>query len=270
MTIQFYKFQGTGNDFILIDDRDSAFAQDEKMIERLCDRRFGIGADGLILLQQHPDTDFYMKYFNSDGKESSMCGNGGRCISAFYHFIGHSQTVLTFMATDGLHQATVKPISFGKYDVELGMKAVKDYENIQEDIALNTGSPHYVRFSHDAVNDADLIAIAHQIRYNDIYQKEGINVNIVNEMATNHIRIRTYERGVENETLSCGTGATACAIALAIKNKLSSGNYDIKTEVAGGTLNIRYHYDNQANSFNHIQLCGPAEFVFSGEIKSNF
>ena len=270
MTIKFYKFQGTGNDFIIIDDRDLAFKQDEQVIEKLCNRRFGIGADGLILLQNHPEADFFMKYFNSDGKESSMCGNGGRCISAFYHFLGNVKQVVSFLATDGPHEATVKLLSTGKYEVELGMKDVSHFQHIVDDIVLNTGSPHYVRFKQDDITGCNLIEIAQQIRYNDTYKQTGINVNLVNEIDPNHIRIRTYERGVENETLSCGTGATASAIALALKNKLISGNYEIKTDVAGGTLVIRYQYDSQSNSFSQVQLCGPAHFVFSGEIAANF
>lgn len=264
MNIRFYKYQGTGNDFIMIDDREKTFPADNKeLIERLCDRRFGIGADGLILLQPHPSTDFYMQYFNSDGRESSMCGNGGRCIVAFANQMKAIPNRTRFMAIDGVHEAT-----YAKARVELKMNDVNQIEARPDEVfVLNTGSPHYVAFKHNDIDAAEIITSAKAIRYNNEFKADGININFVNVLGPESIHIRTYERGVEDETLSCGTGVTASALAFALRNRFVSGEYTIHVRVMGGWLEVTFKYDSATSAFSDVWLKGPATFVYEGEIE---
>lgn len=259
MLLQFYKYQGTGNDFIIIDNRNRNFdITDNSVVEKLCNRRFGIGADGLMLLQNMTGYDFEMVYYNSDGRPSSMCGNGGRCIAAFAQTLGIIKDKAYFMATDGEHEAKINQNYVG-----LKMNNVSKIEMGADYCFLNTGSPHYVEFVNN-VEDFDVFTKGKAIRNNDRFKSEGTNVNFV-EKKYNELFVRTYERGVEAETFSCGTGVTAAALAASLKSVSTAQEYcDIRT--LGGNLKVKFikHSDN---SFTDIWLEGPAEFVFKGEIK---
>ena len=259
MTIPFFKYQGTGNDFILIDQRETQYLTRAEVdaIERLCNRRFGIGADGLILLQNLKGYDFEMIYFNSDGRESSMCGNGGRCIVAFAKHLGVMENKAHFLAIDGEHEALVRSDGW----VELKMTDVKSVENGSDFYYLNTGSPHYITFVKD-VNKVNIFEQGRAIRYNDRFKAEGTNVNFV-ETTDQGITVATYERGVEDETLSCGTGVTAAAIAYYLKSGKNIATR-VLIQVKGGRLEVRFEPDG--NGFTNIWLCGPAELVFEGDI----
>jgi diaminopimelate epimerase len=257
MTIPFYKYQGTGNDFILIDDREEAFSDlTQPQIAQLCDRRFGIGADGLILLQVQEGYDFRMKYFNADGNESTMCGNGGRCIVRFAFDLKIIGDTTLFIAIDGSHDAQVE-----NDIIKLKMKDVNDVRQIDDYFILNTGSPHYVTL----VNDADAVNVffeGKKVRNSPAFKSEGINVNFV-EQQENGIKVRTYERGVENETYSCGTGVVASAIVNSL-NKSLEGNHLISVTTLGGNLSVAL--DKHDNRFSDVWLNGPAAFVFKGEV----
>ena len=258
MQYTFYKYQGTGNDFVMIDNRDLHFPKkDASLIEKLCDRRFGIGADGLILLENDESTDFRMVYYNSDGNESSMCGNGGRCLVAFAKQLGIIDTETTFIATDGLHFATINDAGI----VSLQMKDVDEVHENETHVFLNTGSPHHVQLVED-LHIFDVRNEGSKIRYSDLYGEAGSNVNFVSQMDENKFRLRTYERGVEDETLSCGTGATAVAIAMRATGKTNSSIIELQVE--GGKLEVSFVEKN--GIFSHVFLKGPATFVFKGEI----
>jgi diaminopimelate epimerase len=221
----------------------------------LCDRRFGIGADGLILLESDVDTDFRMVYYNSDGNESSMCGNGGRCLVAFAKSLNLIENKTTFIATDGLHHATIL-----KSDtVSLQMKDVNEVKINSEYVFLNTGSPHHVTLVNDLEN-YDVKTNGAEIRYSDLYGKAGSNVNFVSQISDNHFRLRTYERGVEDETLSCGTGATATAIAMNAIGKTNANTIDL--DVEGGKLKVSF--DKKTTVYSNVFLEGKATFVFEG------
>ena len=258
--IPFFKYQGTGNDFILIDQRETPYLTRAEVdaIERLCNRRFGIGADGLILLQNLKGYDFEMIYFNSDGRESSMCGNGGRCIVAFAKQLGVIENKAHFLAIDGEHDAVVCSDGW----VELKMTDVKSVENGADFYYLNTGSPHYINFVKD-VKVVNIFEQGRAIRYNDRFKVEGTNVNFV-ETTDQGITVATYERGVEDETLSCGTGVTAAAIAHYLKSGKNIATR-VPIQVKGGRLEVRFEPDGAG--FKNIWLCGPAELVFEGRIK---
>lgn len=284
--MQFYKYQGAGNDFILVDQRQNQWLNRSatKAIAFLCDRHFGIGADGLILLQGHPQLDFEMVYFNADGRESTMCGNGGRCIAAFAKHldIKPQKDAYIFMAIDGEHQALL-PHSTGPGGewVELKMSAVSQVEvlhpspqsessepgllsKMAPDYVLNTGSPHFVRFVSDP-DTLDVVQEGRAIRYSERFEQDGINVNFVRETA-GQLLIRTYERGVEDETLACGTGVTAAAIAWFRNSRQPAGHADIPVTAKGGDLKVHFTA-NPDGSFTDIWLCGPAQCVFKGEIE---
>jgi diaminopimelate epimerase len=262
--IKFSKYQGTGNDFILIDNRPRLAKLSQAEIAHLCHRRFGIGADGLILLQNHPEADFEMVYYNSDGNPSSMCGNGGRCISAFAAEIGiESPTgVLKFMAVDGMHEAVLEQKlgsqnSLGGYQVNLKMQDVKDVVLRESYAILNTGSPHFVIRVND-VDKVDIIKQAHAVRYSDQFKEKGINVNFLQQV-DKIISVRTYERGVEDETYSCGTGVVACAIT----SFLFTGNPPAHIKTKGGLLHVTFKTDDKLH-FSDIHLIGPAVKVYEG------
>ena len=256
--MKFYKYQGTGNDFVMIDNRLESFPKNNtKLIESLCDRRFGIGADGLILLENDNSTDFKMVYYNSDGNESSMCGNGGRCLVAFAKSLNVINNEATFIATDGLHNATIDENGI----VSLQMKDVDEVKIESEYVFLNTGSPHHVTLVNDLEN-FNVKENGATIRYSDLYGKVGSNVNFVNQLSENHFALRTYERGVEDETLSCGTGATATAIAMNAIGKTNSNAIDINVE--GGKLKVTF--EKSEKGFEKVFLIGPATFVFEGTI----
>lgn len=257
MKLNCYKYQGTGNDFVLLDNRDNSILLSTEQIKWLCDRRFGIGADGLMLLELAPNVDFKMVYYNSDGNESSMCGNGGRCITAFAKQIGVIKNEAKFLAIDGLHEAKIS-----EDWVSLKMNDVRKIEVGDDYFYLNTGSPHYVKFVSD-VENLDVYAEGKKIRYNTRFEAEGTNVNFI-EKKENELFVRTYERGVENETLSCGTGVTAAALVAAIGGvSTTKNNCVIKT--LGGNLNVKFEKVLE-NTFYNIWLEGPATFVFKTEI----
>ena len=256
--MKFYKYQGTGNDFVMIDNRLENFPKNNtKLIESLCNRRFGIGADGLILLENDNSTDFKMVYYNSDGNESSMCGNGGRCLVAFAKSLNVINNEATFIATDGLHNATIDENGI----VSLQMKDVNEVKIESEYVFLNTGSPHHVTLVNDLEN-YNVKENGATIRYSDLYGKVGSNVNFVKQLSETHFALRTYERGVEDETLSCGTGATATAIAMNAIGKTNSNAIDINVE--GGKLKVIF--EKSEKGFEKVFLIGPATFVFEGEI----
>lgn len=261
MKLTFYKFHGTGNDFIMVDNRSLSFSKNDTiLINRLCHRRFGIGADGLILLElpEVEGEDFKMVYYNSDGNQSSMCGNGGRCLVAFAKFLNIIENEAIFTAIDGKHEAVVQDgiVSLKMQDVVA--------ENINEaEIFLNTGSPHHIIFSEE-VGDIDVKSEGAAIRYSDKYEKAGgTNVNFVQQTDGGTFLVRTYERGVEDETYSCGTGVTAVALASHALGRTSLSSIKLKTP--GGELEVSY--EKKENTYQNIWLKGPAEFVFKGEVK---
>ncbi len=259
MTIPFFKYQGTGNDFVLIDQRHEQFLsrKDTTIIEKICDRKFGVGADGLMLLQSKDGYDFEMIYFNADGNESSMCGNGGRCIVAFAKYLHAIENQCHFWAIDGAHDAKIN--EEGDY-VELKMIDVRQIERGDDFYLMNTGSPHFVQFVTE-MSDINIFEEGKKIRYSERFAKEGINVNFVEEKE-NTIEVTTYERGVEDETLSCGTGVTAAAIAFAQKN---SQFETINISTKGGKLAVRLENDGYIG-YKNIWLCGAANLVFEGNI----
>lgn len=258
MMIKFYKYQGTGNDFVIIDNRSLFFPKENvSVIAKLCDRRFGIGADGLILLENDNLSDFRMVYYNSDGNESSMCGNGGRCIVAFAKKLGLIKSETKFNATDGLHYATVDEND----QVALQMIDVKEIKTNRNTIFLNTGSPHHVELVEN-LNNFDVYQEGKKIRYSDLYQDGGTNVNFVEQTDEQSFRLRTYERGVEDETLSCGTGATAVALGMHYTKKTKKTS--IKLFVEGGELEVSFEPNGTA--YTNVFLKGSATFVFEGTI----
>lgn len=258
MKIPFYKYQGTGNDFIMIDNRDLSFPkQNTELVKKMCDRRFGIGGDGLILLEKHPEYDFQMVYYNSDGNESTMCGNGGRCLVAFARFLEVFKEKTIFNAIDGLHEAKIN-----QNIVKLKMIDVQEIKSIEQDYELNTGSPHYVQYVEN-VEQLNVYQAGYNIRNSTAYQKEGINVNFVSKISENEIFVRTYERGVEDETYSCGTGVTASCLTWMLKfNKK-----EVSVKTLGG--NLKVYAEKTTNGFKNIWLEGPAQQVFEGIFKIN-
>lgn len=259
MNTHFYKYQGAGNDFILIDHRaGSVIDIDYELVKKLCDRRFGIGADGLMLLSAHEEYDFEMLYFNSDGHPGSMCGNGGRCIVAFAKHLGIIDKETNFLAVDGAHYAK---ISENGTWVDLQMIDIDNISRDGEAYVLNTGSPHYVTLQSN-LKDFDVYKNGKAIRNNSTYQEKGINVNFVEEHA-DHLFVRTFERGVEDETYACGTGVTAVALSMA-KHHNQTGHIQTPVKVLGGDLKISFDYDGKR--FSNVFLCGPAEQVFEGDL----
>lgn len=258
MQLKFYKYQGTGNDFVIIDGMKEAINLTNEQVAKLCDRKFGIGADGLMIMAPSEVADFKMVYYNSDGNQSTMCGNGGRCISSFAQHMGYVEDSTTFDAIDGLHQAKLLPNGI----VELEMINVDSVQCEKSVFVLNTGSPHYVSFTED--RDVDIVKFGKEIRYSDTYKEEGINVNVVNRLKDS-IAIKTYERGVEDETLSCGTGVTAAAIASVIKSELM-GSQTIPVKAKGGELYVKFNRKGEF-LFEDIWLCGPTKMVFKGQVE---
>lgn len=255
----FYKYQGTGNDFVMLDNRQKTFPKNNtNLIKQLCDRRFGIGADGLILLENHPKYDFTMVYYNSDGNESSMCGNGGRCLVAFAKQLGVISEKAEFEAVDGYHFATIDADN----TVSLQMIDVTEVNRKEDYTFLNTGSPHHIVEVTD-VTTVNVKEEGAKVRYSELYGKAGSNVNFVNQEDADTFTVRTYERGVEDETLSCGTGVTAVAIAMYANGKTSSNKVNLNVE--GGKLAVRFNENN--GKYSDVFLIGPATFVFKGEIE---
>ena len=259
MKLTFYKYHGTGNDFIIIDNyHQAAPPLSGKQIKDICSRHFGVGADGLMFLCKKEGYDFEMQYYNSDGKSSSMCGNGGRCLVKFAHHLGIHKDVYHFTAMDGGHEAELE--SDGT--VSLKMQDVHKVEVHASHAILNTGSPHFIKFAAD-VDEIDVVSTGREIRYSDAFKAEGINVSFVESIGEDSIYMRTYERGVEDETLSCGTGVTAAALISAHND---NGFNTVEVKTPGGRLSVEFDkVDDQ--HFENIWLCGPAEFVFKGEIE---
>lgn len=253
--ISFFKYQGAGNDFIMIDNRSLHFPKEKELIARMCHRRFGIGADGLILLENDADTDFRMVYYNSDGSESTMCGNGGRCIVRFAYDIGIIANQTVFNAVDGKHCAE-------KVGEEINLQMIDVQEIVSNEdgsVFLNSGSPHHLKFVEN-LDLYDIVTYGKEIRYSERYAPNGTNVNIVAPIAEDHLVIRTYERGVEDETLACGTGATAAAIAWHSIGKTTAQK--IILEAKGGALEVTFN--DEKGAYTNVFLKGGATAVFEG------
>lgn len=259
MQLEFYKYQGAGNDFVMIDNRSGFFPKENtQLVAHLCDRRFGIGGDGLILLENDSDTDFKMVYYNSDGNQSSMCGNGGRCLVAFAKDLEVIEDKTTFIATDGLHHASFEDNGL----VSLQMIDVPTIAIKNDHSFLNTGSPHHVQMVED-LEHYNIKEEGAAIRYGELYGAAGSNINFVKKIDDTTFRLRTYERGVEDETLACGTGATAVAIAMNATGQTNATAINVNVE--GGKLVVSF--DKGENGFTNVFLKGPAEFVFKGTIE---
>ncbi len=259
MKITFNKYQGAGNDFIIIDNRKGVInPSDSEFINRLCDRKFGIGADGLILISNTPGYNFEMTYFNSDGFEGTMCGNGGRCAADFAIKEGIAPEKLTFKAIDGRHEAIAE-----NGLIRLLMNDVKETRQINGNYFINTGSPHYIVFTRD-VATFDVYGEGKKLRWSKDFPPGGTNVNFA-EPSGDGIFVRTFERGVEDETLSCGTGVTASAIAAFLSGHFGSNKVNVRTK--GGDLRVEFRKEGEV--ITDIWLCGPATFVFKGEIEGD-
>ena len=251
MEIPFFKYQGAGNDFVMLDNRQGAISLSKEEVARMCHRRFGIGADGLILIEATAEADFYMRYFNADGGESSFCGNGGRCSVSFAHFLGMISDITRFEAADGLHEGFIDGedlIRLKMCDTGLPQKTAQGY-------FLDTGSPHLIVFCENP-DEVDVFSVGRNLRKQA--GPEGVNVNFVSVFGDN-IRIRTYERGVEDETLSCGTGVTAAVLTAQLVFNLAE---KVRAETRGGTLEVRSR--NTGHGFESVFLSGPAGQVFAG------
>ncbi len=259
--IHFYKYHGAGNDFILIDGRENLPELSSQQIKSICDRHFGVGADGLMYLLKSDDFDFEMKYFNSNGLEGSMCGNGGRCIVSFAFDRGIKKPSFRFIASDGEHFAEILKSNGNIKFIRLKMQDVHEIEKIDEHLVLNTGSPHYLTFCK-SISGKNVVAAGKAIRNSEKFKEKGINVNFI-EQKGNHLFVRTYERGVENETLACGTGVTAAAIGAYLKSSDKYNNYQIQT--LGGALQVSFQ--EEKNKFINVFLEGPAEYVFKGSVQ---
>jgi len=260
MTLTFWKYQGTGNDFILFDNREGIVpSMSTAQVKHLCNRHFGIGADGLMLLNRHPQYDFEMIYYNTDGNISTMCGNGGRCMIRFAYDLGIHQYTYKFMAADGLHEGEIDTNNF---HIRLKMSDVHDVELNHGQAILNTGSPHFVKFVH-GLEEVDVLESGQLIRYSKPFAEHGINVNFVETIDEDTIHVRTYERGVEDETLSCGTGVTAAAL-MSAHNQQGFNKVNIKTP--GGMLSVEFEKKGDSH-FENIWLAGPATPVFKGFVE---
>lgn len=259
--LPFYKYHGTGNDFIMVDQRRDHYLKgdEQALIARLCHRHFGVGADGLILLQLREGYDFEMVYFNADGRPSSMCGNGARCTVAFANALGIHKSDYHFLAPDGPHRARKR--ANGWIDIE--MKPVGSIEAGEGFYYLDTGSPHYVRFVPD-IQEVDVVREGRAVRYAERFRAKGTNVNFVTR-ALNRLDVATYERGVEDETLSCGTGVTAAALAAAQESNRPAGEHCWPIRTKGGQLEVCFE-KAPLGTFRNIWLCGPAQYVFQGHL----
>ena len=259
MTLHFYKYQGTGNDFIVADNRKNELALTTEQINNLCDRRFGIGADGLMLLNQIAGFDFEMKYYNADGKPGTMCGNGGRCMTKFAYHLGIHRELYRFLASDGVHEAEIDMDGI----VSVRMKDVTTFRKFHTDFIVDTGSPHYIKMTTN-VMDLDVFKKGSEIRHSKEFEEEGINVNFVEQAEeVDKIIVRTYERGVEDETLSCGTGVTAAAL-VCYHNE--NGFNEVEVTTLGGKLSVEFDKTDEYK-FENIWLCGPAEKIFEGTVE---
>lgn len=253
-SLPFYKYQGTGNDFVIVDNREGLFDAPGERIRQLCERRTGIGADGLILLEHSDLGDFRMVYYNADGKLSTLCGNGGRCLVSFAARLGLAGNEVEFEAIDGLHRARIEEDM-----VTLFMSDVERVDEKYLGYFVDTGSPHYVQVM-DELSGWNVNGQGRRIRFEQ-FGPEGANINFVQVLDTGRIQVRTYERGVEAETLSCGTGVTAASIALHAKGQLNKDEIEIQTP--GGILRVGFDRDS-GGGYRNIYLKGPATFVYEG------
>lgn len=268
MKIHFFKYQATGNDFVIIDNRDQQVRFSTEQIQLICDRKFGIGADGLMLIEGHPSADFLLTYYNSDGSQS-LCGNGSRAAVTMAIRLGIVRQTASFEAYDGLHEAQLLPNS---QEIRLKMNDVSEVKAYGSDYFIHTGSPHYIRFVDDVAN-FPVVEEGRKLRYSELFQPGGTNVNFVQRLPDGSIFVRTYERGVEDETLSCGTGVTACALAASLHSLESP----VRVKTKGGHLSVEFksgHYglsvDRSASAspaFTSIFLVGPAKMVFEGDLE---
>ncbi len=256
MLLHFYKYQGTGNDFVIVDNREGHIQFTNEQVAFLCNRHFGIGADGLMLLNNHNNYDFEMVYYNADGALGSMCGNGGRCLTKFAFDKGIKPPAFKFIASDGEHDAVIDNNGW----VHLKMIDINEVSYQNDATVLNTGSPHYVKPVSN-IDSFDVYNNGKNIRYNEVFKENGINVNFV-EWKQNELFVRTYERGVENETFSCGTGVTAAAIAMSSE---SIGEQESKIKTLGGNLLIKFNKVD-AQHFTNVWLCGPATLIYEGQV----
>ena len=265
--INFFKYNSAGNDFIIIDNRLEEFSVDTKLIRKLCNRNFGIGADGLILLESHNQSNYFMNYFNSDGLPASLCGNGSMCCGHFasrLNILTNSDLSFkgSFATREGAFDIVVKENNL----VCVNMPPVLDFSMINNDIIINTGSPHYIKFAKK-LESLDVNKEGADIRYSQKFLPNGINVTFV-EQNDSDIFIRTYERGVESETLSCGTGVVAAAISMWIQKMIHIKN-DIIIRTKGGVLNVSFKYNDRTKTFFDINLSNRVECVFQGQISSS-
>jgi diaminopimelate epimerase len=260
MKVPFFKYQGTGNDFILIDQRKHDYQLNREQIEKLCDRRFGIGADGLILLNQREGYDFEMKTYNADGNESSMCGNGGRTLVQFANDLGiqpsSPEKGYRFIAIDGEHEALIQNSL-----VHLKMQDVLEVKNTPAGKSLNTGSPHLVCQVQN-LDQLDVFTEGRTLRHSPLFAPAGTNVNFV-ENQNGALKIRTFERGVEDETLSCGTGIIAAALTSADH---PVGQHEVSLQARGGLIRVRFEKAKD-QSFRQVWLIGPAQMTFQGSVE---
>jgi diaminopimelate epimerase len=263
MNVEFYKYQATGNDFVILDNREAHMSFTKEQVQKICDRKFGIGADGLMLIEPHPTVDFNLQYYNSDGSES-LCGNGSRAAVAFASTLGLVNGKAIFNAYDGVHDAELLPSGI----VRLKMKDVNEVQKKEADFFINTGSPHLIRFVSN-VQNYPVYAEGKSLRYSKEFEPGGVNVNFIQLLNDNTIFVRTYERGVENETLSCGTGVTAAALAVSYLGFSSP----VKIKTLGGDLSVEFSFrpsglsSGHAGTFTEIYLIGPAKMVFKGELE---
>lgn len=258
MTLTFAKYHATGNDFILIENRLGNIRLSVKQIELLCHRRFGVGADGLILIEPHTQADFYLNYYNADGSQS-LCGNGSRAAVHFAHQLGIRKNPVVFAAYDGHHEATILPDG----QIRIQLHTVSRFDEFQDGIFIDTGSPHFIRWVTDVLK-YPVVQEGRDIRFSERFKKGGgTNVNFAELLPGNALNVRTYERGVEDETLSCGTGVTACALAAALQHGYTSPAV-ISTQ--GGTLKVEFDFNAADKIFQNIYLTGPVAEVFTGQI----
>ena len=255
-TIHFHKYQATGNDFVIIDNRETKLSLTKEQITTICHPKFGVGADGLMLVENHPSLNFHLEYFNSDGTQS-LCGNGCRAAVQFASQLGLVNGSAKFTAFDGPHAAEILPDS----NIRLKMSDVSECQSIGDDFFINTGSPHYIRFV-TGINDYPVYDEGRKIRYDQRFHPGGTNANFVELQNANTIFVRTYERGVENETLSCGTGITAAALVASLKGYTSP----VSIKTLGGALTVEFK-SGQAGTFHEIYLIGPAKMVFKGQLE---
>lgn len=256
MSFPFQKYQATGNDFVIVDNREGKYSFSIDEIKKICDRRFGVGADGIMLIEKHPSLDFNLIYYNADGSPS-LCGNGSRAAVRMASSLGMVNGKAKFMAYDGKHEAELLPNG----NVRLKMNDVKEVRKLANDFFINTGSPHFIKLVKD-VKSFPVFEEGRKIRYSEDFKPDGTNANFVELLESNAIFVRTYERGVENETLSCGTGVTAAALAAAF-NKYPS---PVSVKTLGGELSVEFNLRHDG-SFTDIFLIGPAKMVFEGTLE---